>query len=97
MHTQRYDTLPASPQEEILLETSSERKDDLASNQAMVPVEISIVGQDQYNSIMCIQACSMNVLCCLRIMMHVEIIKLWKQYHPRASSHLTCIHSIEIL
>ena len=50
MHTQRYDTLPASPQEEILLETSSERKEDLASNQATVPVEISIVGQDH---IMC--------------------------------------------
>ena len=44
MHTQRYDTLPASPHEEIPLEISSERKEDLASNQAMVPVEISIVG-----------------------------------------------------
>ena len=54
MHTQRYDTLPASPQEEILLETSSERKEDLTSNQAMVPVEISIVGQNQYSiALMC--------------------------------------------
>ena len=68
MHTQRYDTLPASPQEEILLETSSERKEDLASNQATVPVEISIVGQDQYIIALCVHAgmlCSMNVPWCL--------------------------------